>query len=122
MQGPHRGPICRVGRNGPRRAPCASRAHSLRAFAPALYPVGNCSSSGRRERDRQVAFSQGRLYRNCRQLEDGRFCLNTKNGNLEAHLVAEGLRKLAMIARLIATGSLIETGSLFRDEPEPGVA
>lgn len=52
-------------------------------------------------------------------LDDGRFYLNTKKtGNIEAHLVAEGLRKLAMIARLIATGSLIGTGSLFWDEPE----
>ena len=51
-------------------------------------------------------------------LEDGRFYLKTQSGNLESHLVAEGLRKLAMIARLIATGSLIGTGSLFWDEPE----
>lgn len=51
-------------------------------------------------------------------LEDGRFYLKTPSGNIEAHLVAEGLRKLAMIARLIATGSLIGTGSLFWDEPE----
>ena len=34
------------------------------------------------------------------------------------HLVAEGLRKLAMIARLIATGQLVERGCLFWDEPE----
>ncbi len=33
-------------------------------------------------------------------------------------MVAEGHRKLAMIARLIATGSLIGTGSLFWDGPE----
>lgn len=51
-------------------------------------------------------------------LEDGRFYLKTKTGNIEAHLVAEGLRKLAMIARLNATGSLIGKGSLFWDEPE----
>jgi len=51
-------------------------------------------------------------------LQDGRFYLKTTDGKLEAHLVAEGLRKLAMIARLIATGSLIGTGSLFWDEPE----
>lgn len=51
-------------------------------------------------------------------LEEGRFYLDTPSGNFEAHLVAEGLRKLAMIARLIATGSLIGTGSLFWDEPE----
>ncbi|WP_435020600.1 AAA family ATPase [Tundrisphaera sp. TA3] len=51
-------------------------------------------------------------------LTDGRFYLETRNGIIEAHLVAEGLRKLAMIARLIATGSLVGTGSLFWDEPE----
>ena len=51
-------------------------------------------------------------------LDQDRFYLKTQIGNMEAHLVAEGLRKLAMIARLIATGSLIGTGSLFWDEPE----
>jgi len=34
------------------------------------------------------------------------------------HLVTKGLRKLAMIARLIATGSLLDKGCLFWDEPE----
>ena len=38
--------------------------------------------------------------------------------SLEMHLVAEGLRKLAMIARLIATGSLSEGVTLFWDEPD----
>lgn len=52
------------------------------------------------------------------ELDDGRFYLRLTSGRMEAHLVAEGLRKLAMIARLIATGSLIGTGSLFWDEPE----
>jgi hypothetical protein len=33
-------------------------------------------------------------------------------------LVAEGLRKFAMLARLIATGVLLESGMLFWDEPE----
>ena len=33
-------------------------------------------------------------------------------------LVAEGNRKLAMLARLIATGVLMEKGVLFWDEPE----
>jgi predicted ATPase len=36
----------------------------------------------------------------------------------EMHLVAEGLRKLATIARLIVTGQLIDHGYLFWDEPE----
>ena len=52
------------------------------------------------------------------ELESGRFYLKTDSGKMEVHLVAEGLRKLAMIARLIATGSLLDKGYLFWDEPE----
>jgi predicted ATPase len=37
---------------------------------------------------------------------------------MEMHLVAEGLRKLATLARLIATGWLLDQGWLFWDEPE----
>lgn len=48
----------------------------------------------------------------------GHFYLNRAGANTEVHLVAEGLRKLAMIARLIATGSLVDKGYLFWDEPE----
>lgn len=48
----------------------------------------------------------------------GRFFLNTSSGSFEMHLVAEGMRKLAMVARLIATGSLLDKGYLFWDEPE----
>jgi ABC-type hemin transport system ATPase subunit len=48
----------------------------------------------------------------------GRFYLNLSSGSMEMHLVAEGLRKLAMLARLIATGSLLDKGYLFWDEPE----
>jgi len=48
----------------------------------------------------------------------GGFYLNVDGVRMEMHLVAEGLRKLAMIARLIATGSLIDKGYLFWDEPE----
>lgn len=52
-------------------------------------------------------------------LEHDRFYLNLPGqGRMEMHLVAEGLRKLAMIARLIATGSLLDKGFLFWDEPE----
>lgn len=39
-------------------------------------------------------------------------------GNMEMPLVAEGLRKLAMLARLISTGALLDKGYLFWDEPE----
>lgn len=37
---------------------------------------------------------------------------------MEMFLVAEGLRKLGMVARLISTGSLLDKGYLFWDEPE----
>ncbi len=50
---------------------------------------------------------------------NGRFYLYIPGqGNMEIPLVAEGLRKLAMLARLIATGSLLDKGYLFWDEPE----
>ena len=48
----------------------------------------------------------------------GRFYLSTVSGNMEMPLVAEGMRKLAMVARLISTGVLLEHGFLFWDEPE----
>ncbi len=48
----------------------------------------------------------------------GRFHLRANGMRLEMHLVAEGLRKLAMIARLIATGALARPAFLFWDEPE----
>ncbi len=36
----------------------------------------------------------------------------------EAHLLAEGLRKIATLAHLVANGSLVPGGVLFWDEPE----
>jgi len=48
----------------------------------------------------------------------GRFYLQQAGQKLEMSLVAEGLRKLAMLARLISTGVLLERGYLFWDEPE----
>lgn len=49
---------------------------------------------------------------------NGRFFLKVNGGKMEAALVAEGLRKFAMLARLISTGVLLEQGYLFWDEPE----
>ncbi len=46
------------------------------------------------------------------------FYLNRDGVRTEMHLVAEGFRKLATIARLIANGQLIDKGYLFWDEPE----
>jgi energy-coupling factor transporter ATP-binding protein EcfA2 len=53
-------------------------------------------------------------------LEGDRFFMQMKtpNAKVEADLVAEGYRKLAMVARLIANGSLDDKGYLFWDEPE----
>ncbi len=49
----------------------------------------------------------------------GRFYLRVPGqGEIEIPLVAEGIRKLAMLARLIATGLLLGNGYLFWDEPE----
>ena len=52
------------------------------------------------------------------ELDGERFYLQSQSGRIEMNLLAEGLRKLAMLARLVATGSLIGKGSLFWDEPE----
>lgn len=50
--------------------------------------------------------------------QNGRFFLRQASGRLEMPLLAEGLRKFAMLARLIATGELLESGMLLWDEPE----
>lgn len=50
--------------------------------------------------------------------KNGRFYLKNESGRFEMPLVAEGQRKLAMLARLIATGVLLDRGFLFWDEPE----
>jgi ABC-type multidrug transport system ATPase subunit len=51
-------------------------------------------------------------------LHGDRFVIEQENGEIDANLEAEGLRKLAMIAHLIANGSLEPGGYLFWDEPE----
>lgn len=50
--------------------------------------------------------------------KNGRFYLKTNGHRMEMPLVAEGLRKLGMLAQLIATGILFDRGYLFWDEPE----
>jgi ABC-type transport system involved in cytochrome c biogenesis ATPase subunit len=51
--------------------------------------------------------------------ESGRFYLKHPGvGTLEMHLVAEGLRKLGMLVRLVSSGTLLHSGYLFWDEPE----
>lgn len=52
------------------------------------------------------------------RLEGPRFYLHGARGRLEAHLLAEGLRKVASIVHLIANGALRQGGLLIWDEPE----
>lgn len=50
--------------------------------------------------------------------DGGRFYLQRSEGVFEMPLVAEGLRKLATIYRLVQSGVLLDSGFLFWDEPE----
>ena len=50
--------------------------------------------------------------------ENGRFYLKDTSGKMEAHLVAEGLRKLSSLMYLILNGELTKNSILFWDEPE----
>lgn len=53
------------------------------------------------------------------RLEGPRFYLHAaQGGRLEAHLLAEGLRKVASVVHLIANGALRQGGLLIWDEPE----
>ncbi len=51
-------------------------------------------------------------------LERGRFYLVSNEQKTEITLIAEGLRKIATIARLLSNGSLNKNTILFWDEPE----
>lgn len=53
------------------------------------------------------------------KLENGRFYLYPhQGGQMEIDLVAEGIRKIALLAYLLGNGSLSEKTTLFWDEPE----
>ena len=51
-------------------------------------------------------------------LRNNRFYLRTPDRDVEAPLLAEGIRKLAGLARLVANGSIAPGGLLIWDEPE----
>lgn len=50
--------------------------------------------------------------------ENGRFKISLPEGELDAHLVAEGYRKIATLYYLLRNGSLTKDSILFWDEPE----
>jgi hypothetical protein len=52
------------------------------------------------------------------RLEGSRFYLYGSGGRLEAHLMAEGLRKIGSIVHLVNNGVLRQGGMLIWDEPE----
>jgi len=51
-------------------------------------------------------------------LQGNKFFVYSDDGFIEAHLLAEGLRKIASLVRVIVNGSLMRNGFLFWDEPE----
>ncbi len=52
-------------------------------------------------------------------LQNGRFYITAPGqGKIEAHLVAEGYRKIASIMHLVNNGALAQNGIVFCDEPE----
>ena len=53
--------------------------------------------------------------------KDERFFLKNKQGDLEFTLLAEGMRKLALLWLLIQNGTLIDGSVLFWDEPEANI-
>lgn len=50
--------------------------------------------------------------------ENGRFYIRDKSGKMEAHLIAEGIRKLASVMYVVLNGELNKNSILFWDEPE----
>jgi AAA domain, putative AbiEii toxin, Type IV TA system len=52
------------------------------------------------------------------RLEGEEFKVKLKSGDMESHLLAEGLRKIASVIHLIRNGTLGKKSILFWDEPE----
>ena len=82
--------------------------------------LGAPTSRGRREEEARALLQplEGLMGGLLLLDRNGRFYLKTQQGTMEMPLVAEGLRKLGMLARLVATGSFAGPASLFWDEPE----
>ena len=70
------------------------------------------------------------LLRKIEQIIDGKvffdekrdeFYLKQKNGKVEFNLVAEGIRKIALLWQLVKNGILVNGSVLFWDEPEANI-
>lgn len=55
-------------------------------------------------------------------VEDEEFYLESRRGKLEFSLLAEGLRKLGLLWKLIQNGTLLQGSVLFWDEPEANLS
>jgi ABC-type transport system involved in cytochrome c biogenesis ATPase subunit len=51
-------------------------------------------------------------------LNGGRFYVYNNDGVIEAHMLSEGMRKIAVLFRLLQSQSIVQNGVLFWDEPE----
>ena len=81
----------------------------------ALLPVPRGPASAERKRFLQILEKsmKGKVV-----VENEEFFLKNQQGNLEFSLLAEGMRKLALLAILIRNGTLLAGSVLFWDEPE----
>ena len=82
-----------------------------RAYGPA--PRGPALPKRRRLLNILQQAIDGRVH-----VKNEEFFLRSKHGNLEFSLLAEGMRKLGLLWRLIQNGTLLEGSVLFWDEPE----
>lgn len=82
-----------------------------RAYLPVI--LGPIDSSRRRLLDRLQKAIEGRVH-----IRNEEFFLRTSKGNFEFALLAEGMRKLALLWLLIQNGTLLNGSVLFWDEPE----
>ncbi|MFW5893969.1 MAG: AAA family ATPase [Verrucomicrobiota bacterium] len=79
---------------------------------------GSLAKGPRLRKARELAEPLEKILGGSVRLENDRFHVRSKDGTIEAHLLAEGLRKIASVVHLINNGSLLERGILFWDEPE----
>jgi len=82
-----------------------------RAFLPVLR--GSPTESRRRLLESLETAIEGKVF-----ARNEEFFLRSSQGNLEFTLLAEGLRKLALLWLLIQNGTLLEGSVLLWDEPE----
>ena len=80
--------------------------------------AGPSTRGPRAEKARQLVEPLEKIIEGTVFEENGIFYVRTANGQFEAHLLAEGWRKIASLCRLIQNGSLLQNAFLFWDEPE----